>query len=249
LRTRPVFIVVLSPAAIASQWVEDKTRWAYNLMRKDPTRIMLPVLCAEVTEDDIWLFLQEFKRIEAHRLRPFPEDERIRRTLRALALTPLGETPVAMTPQPGESVDDLMTQGRALSSQGKHVAALAFFERATTLDPNHAIAWTGRSKILNDMKRHAEALKAAERALALDPTYVSAWINKSGALGELRRYDEALVAVERALALNPTYARALRLEARVLYMLGRQDDAEIAWQSALTLEPDYGDPVLGDASG
>jgi hypothetical protein len=61
-------------------------------MRKDQTRIMLPVLCAEVPEDDIWLFLQEFKRIEAPGVKPFPEGERIRRALQALALSAKGET-------------------------------------------------------------------------------------------------------------------------------------------------------------
>src|SRR4051794_40618662 len=72
LRARPVFIVMLSPAALASRWVEDETRWAYNLMRKDPNRIMLPILTGEVAEDDIWLFLQEFKRIEGPDGKPYP---------------------------------------------------------------------------------------------------------------------------------------------------------------------------------
>src|SRR5689334_3836564 len=35
LRKRPVFVVILSPAALRSQWVEDETRWAYGLLRKD----------------------------------------------------------------------------------------------------------------------------------------------------------------------------------------------------------------------
>lgn len=65
LRNRPVFVVILSPAALTSQWVEDETRWAYGLQRKDPTRIILPITAATIAEDDIWLFLRDFKRIEA----------------------------------------------------------------------------------------------------------------------------------------------------------------------------------------
>src|SRR5690348_5005800 len=66
LRERPVFIAVLSRAALASQWVEDETRWAYNRLRRDPTRILLPVLAETLPDEDaIWLFLQEFKRIGA----------------------------------------------------------------------------------------------------------------------------------------------------------------------------------------
>jgi hypothetical protein len=48
LRDRPIFVVALSPAALASRWVEDEARWAYNLARKDPKRIILPVVCDAV---------------------------------------------------------------------------------------------------------------------------------------------------------------------------------------------------------
>src|SRR5689334_5381494 len=34
-RERPVFVVILSPAALHSPWVEDETRWAYGLWRND----------------------------------------------------------------------------------------------------------------------------------------------------------------------------------------------------------------------
>src|SRR5690348_11359942 len=73
LRERPVFIVVLSPAALASQWVEDETRWAYGLYRSEPERIILPVLTEPLARaKDIWLFLQDFKRIEAPGCKPLP---------------------------------------------------------------------------------------------------------------------------------------------------------------------------------
>ncbi len=66
LRARPVFVLVLSPAALRSQWVRDETTWAYLRYKRDPTRIMLPVLAETLRdEDDIWMFLQNFKRIEA----------------------------------------------------------------------------------------------------------------------------------------------------------------------------------------
>jgi TIR domain len=33
LRARPLFVVILSPAALKSRWVEDEARWAYILYR------------------------------------------------------------------------------------------------------------------------------------------------------------------------------------------------------------------------
>src|SRR5579884_4326903 len=65
LRSRPVFVVILTPAALQSRWVEDEARWFYNLYRRDQTRIILPVVAAPVAEDDLWLFMSDFKRVEA----------------------------------------------------------------------------------------------------------------------------------------------------------------------------------------
>src|SRR5262245_49927808 len=62
LRARPVCVVILSPAALASEWVRDESAWAYRLYKRDPKRIILPVLVEAVQEDDIWLWMQDFRR-------------------------------------------------------------------------------------------------------------------------------------------------------------------------------------------
>jgi hypothetical protein len=53
----------------------------------------------------------------------------IAQALRLLALTPKGQTPVPVTPQPAESLEDLLTQGRALQAQEKHTEAPPIFKR------------------------------------------------------------------------------------------------------------------------
>src|SRR5690348_11777969 len=83
VRERPVFVVILSPAALHSPWVEDQAGWAYNLLRKDASRVILPVPAATITEDDIWLFLQVFSRIGALGLQPLPPYEAVRHPQRA----------------------------------------------------------------------------------------------------------------------------------------------------------------------
>src|SRR5260221_980356 len=100
LKVRPVVVVILSDAALASQWVRDECTWAYNLLRRDPSRIILPVTAAPLEEDAIWLFLSTFKRIEAPGLKPFPMEEACGRLLHALALTAPGEASVVPTPPP-----------------------------------------------------------------------------------------------------------------------------------------------------
>jgi Flp pilus assembly protein TadD len=47
--------------------------------------------------------------------------------------------------------------------------ALASLERASSLAPAHAGAWTQRGTLLKDMGRRSEAAAAFERAIELEP--------------------------------------------------------------------------------
>ena len=58
-----------------------------------------------------------------------------------MALTPAGEAPAPVAPQPSESVDDLLTRGKALNAQKQYAEALPLFERATQLAPDSFEAW------------------------------------------------------------------------------------------------------------
>ena len=73
LDRRKIFIVILSKNAFASKWVKRETGWAYSLYDRDPTRVILPVTASAIERDDFsgatgWLYLEEFKRIEAPKL-------------------------------------------------------------------------------------------------------------------------------------------------------------------------------------
>ena len=147
LGSRPVFVVILTRATFASRWVRRETLWAYELGDRDPTRILLPVTAGPIERSDFsaeneWLFLHDFKRVEAPGYKPYPQAEAVTRTLHALELTPPGEAPLPTAPQPAESADDLITRGKALQAQGKHAEALPLFQRASQLDPRSFSAWT-----------------------------------------------------------------------------------------------------------
>src|SRR5262245_50116696 len=44
LRSRPIFIVIVSPAAFASEWVLHECRWAWSACLRESNRIILPVV-------------------------------------------------------------------------------------------------------------------------------------------------------------------------------------------------------------
>jgi len=108
----------------------------------------------DFSPENSWLFLENFKRIEAPGFRPYPLAEAVGRVLRALALTPAGEAPAPIAPQPTVTASDLIIRGIALRQQRKHAEALALFERATQLDPNSYLAWFNVGSSLNEVSRY-----------------------------------------------------------------------------------------------
>ncbi|WIG58717.1 MAG: hypothetical protein OJF49_001463 [Ktedonobacterales bacterium] len=98
LHQRPIFIVILSPAALhRSRWVPDECAWAYDLYQQETGRTILPVTGAPITAKDFvpdWIYLRGFRRIEAPNLQPYPPQEAARRTVAALPST-VQATPTA----------------------------------------------------------------------------------------------------------------------------------------------------------
>jgi tetratricopeptide (TPR) repeat protein len=236
VRDRPVFVLVLSPAALGSRWVEDKARCAYNLARKGPKRIILPVVCAAVKEEDIWLFLGDFRRIETGANQPFPPPEAIRQTLRVLTLTPAGQASVTPTPRPGESLAGLFVQGNALLARKQLATALPFFEQAALTDADSCDVWFNLGYTRSRLQRTTEALRAYERATKPDPNNVLAWGNMSSVLTELKRDHEALLAIVKALALDSNFAYAWNHKGNTLRLIGRYDEAMQAVDRSLALD-------------
>jgi hypothetical protein len=104
------------------------------------------VLVAPAQEDEIWLRMQDFRRIETPGATPFPEDERLRPTLRLPTLTPAGEQQVTPAPQQGASLEWLLIPGNALVAPKRYAGALPAHVRSTTFDPRqcHRVEQKGR---------------------------------------------------------------------------------------------------------
>src|SRR5215469_14252634 len=122
MESRPVFIIVLSRAAFASEWVRQEWRWAYNLYRREPGRTMLPVVASAIAPDDFGALpnLEEFKRLEAPGFRPYPQAEAIERTLDELMPAQAAAPPTAT--QTTGSLDELLARGKMLVGSSQFAA-------------------------------------------------------------------------------------------------------------------------------
>lgn len=89
--------------------------------------------------------------------------------------------------------------GNALAGLGKYEESLAALNRAISLNPSYASAWSNRSVTLWHQGKYQEALLSNQRALEIDTTSSQAWYNQGRIYTSLGQLEEAIAAYERAL--------------------------------------------------
>ena len=121
---------------------------------------------------------------------------------------------------------------------GKTGLALANYDRALALRPNHSNALCNRGFVLHELKRFEEALASYDRALSIRPNDEEVLFNRGNTLKELNWLDAALASYDRALSLRPDFTRVLINRGNVLYDLALFDKALASYDRALTVRPD-----------
>jgi len=126
--------------------------------------------------------------------------------------------------------------------------AVECYSRATQLDPNYALAWSGLADAYASSPIHADAparaiwdqaRKAAEQAVAAEPElaetqtswgFVKFWLDWD--------WTEAEAAYRRAIAIDPNYSLVYRLLGIVLGHAGhREQEARQAMEQARAIDP------------
>src|SRR5262249_46495389 len=119
LGLRRVVVLILSRAAFASRWVRREVVWADELLGRDSSRLLIPITAGLITRNDFspetgWLFLHDYKRIEAAGYQPYPPEEAIHRLLRILALVAMPESERHL-----EDANEALVRAKALNIQGR----------------------------------------------------------------------------------------------------------------------------------
>src|SRR5512136_1475931 len=98
---------------------------------------------------------------------------------------------MSMTPK---EVDGLLRKGRLYAIRTKYKEALAYYDKALSLQPNNPEAWYLRAVVFIETGRNEEALRDCDRAISLNQNYADAWSKKGHALYNLERFEDALFA-------------------------------------------------------
>lgn len=161
------------------------------------------------------------------------------------------EQPSALeAPAANPEAYDLYLRGRYFWNQLSPLTtrrAMDFFSRATALDPNHALAWSGiadsyaASPINGDaapLQVWEPGREAAKRAIESAPDlaetqtsfgFVKFWLDWD--------WDAAEGAFRRAIVLNPSYPMAHRMLGIILSHLNEPEESLAAAQRARELDP------------
>ena len=127
--------------------------------------------------------------------------------------------------------------GNVLNAVKRHAEAVAHYEQAIALKPDHAVAYNNRGNALRALNRYDEALASYARAVALNGNYAEALANRGDLLKELGRYEEAVTYCEKAIALGCDSAPCHFDKAVALQAMGRLPEAIASYDRALELDP------------
>ncbi|MBS1797529.1 MAG: tetratricopeptide repeat protein [Acidobacteria bacterium] len=125
--------------------------------------------------------------------------------------------------------------------------AIKTFEKAKTLDPKFALAYTGAADayaLLNLYQvppppdAYAKAKENAQKAVELDPNLAEAHASLGYVLFyKDHNHEEAVKELGRAIELNPAYSTAYHWLSLMLSAMNRHDDAVRNIRKAIDLEP------------
>lgn len=238
LGNRPVFIVILSKAAFRSSWVKDETKWAYNLFKRQPSRIIMPVTAQTISQRDFneWLFLEDFKRIEKPGFEPYTPRIAAQRTIKALSID--GSAPSHGTQHLAIAGTDeeIITHGKALQAQERLSEALEYWEAAAARSSDSYQVWFNFGVTLFQLNRLGDALNAFKQAFLINPSSVEALNNMGLILVRLKRTPEALKAYSDAVMFDNQYFNAWYNLGNLLLGLKRYSKAIVVFKKCVEID-------------
>src|SRR6266567_3920660 len=136
-----------------------------------------------------------------------------------------------------KTVEQWLDGGTYHYEDQRYLEALAAYQQAIRIDPNHANAYVCRGHALSKLNRHTEAIVAFEKAIHLAPNDALPYTSKGYVLLNLNRHTEALAMFEEAIHHEPNNTLAYAIKGKVLFKLKRYLEAIDTFEQIIQLEP------------
>ena len=129
-------------------------------------------------------------------------------------------------------------RGIVAETEGKWGAAVQYFSKAVTLDPELAEAWAamGETLLFNDKLNGAD--ESYSRALQIDPENAKAWLGKGRTMRALGRWGAAIQCLDKYNMIVPEDKDAWLLKADTLMDKDKHRRAVDAYNKYLELDQD-----------
>ncbi len=127
-----------------------------------------------------------------------------------------------------QAADELVAEANTLFQAEQFGDALAKFERAVQIFPEHAVAWKGVGHSLLSLNRTHDAARAFDRSIGIRPDSATALWGGAVAHAELGNKLMAQNYLRRTLAIQPTWiemARSIPMFAQILQPSSLASDA------------------------
>lgn len=236
LLSRPIVIVVLSPAAAVAPALRQAVEAAVRRRETEPERLVLAVAASATAPPVSWPAIERITGPNGAGLAPAEAAARVRARLAGVALAaPSSSMPLVPIPSQEARARDAWERGKVLRAQGRAQEALVVYDQALVADATLAPIWYSKGTLLAELGRDDEALIALDRALECDATLVLAWHAKGRIHLAARSAHDALPAFEQAVRLDPAHASAWVGKGDTFCLSRRYADALEAYERALEL--------------
>ncbi|MGA9471447.1 MAG: tetratricopeptide repeat protein, partial [Terriglobales bacterium] len=134
--------------------------------------------------------------------------------------------------------------GLIAGREGRIEDAVAYFQEALRLSPDHPIALNNLGSAYRQQKQWEQASKTYERVLAFSPNDADANYGLGMVYAQQDDTARASELLQRALQARPNYPEALN-NLGILYLrTHRRDDAVSSFEQAIQASPDFDQPYL-----
>lgn len=141
---------------------------------------------------------------------------------------------------PNRAAGSYQNRGQVYSQIKQLDLAIADYDQAIRIDPNHVVAFYNRGVAYGKLKQLDRAIADYDQVIRLDPNFVNAYINRGNIYNTLKQPDRALVDFNKVISLDPKNALAYNNRGLSYKALKQLNLAMADYTQAIYFDPNDG---------